>query len=41
MLHAKQIAAGNEDLAKREAEAKAKLAERDAKIKRLDGSTRR
>ena len=36
----RQIAACNEDLAKQEAEATAKLAERDAKIKRLNGSAR-
>ena len=36
----RQIAACNEDLAKREAEANAKLAEADAKITRLNGSAR-
>jgi hypothetical protein len=35
-----QIAACNEDLTEREAEAKAKLAERDAKIMRLEGTVR-
>ena len=36
----RQIAACNEDLAKVEAEAKAKLAEADAKVTRLNGSAR-
>ena len=36
----RQIAAANEDLSQREAEAKAKLAEKDAEIGRLNGTMR-